>query len=280
MPTPSPFIPTLPPLAREFPFTDADFDRVRTFIRERAGISLAETKKDMVYGRLVRRVRALGLGSFNAYLTLLFSAAGRPELEFFVNALTTNLTFFFREEHHFPLLAEHLRQKSGDITIWCAASSTGEEPYTIAMTAHEATQGRSHTRVSIVATDLDTHVLATAAAGCYAETAIARLPVGLATRHFDRQPDGTWKIRPELRQMVRFQPLNLVEPNWALRGPFDAIFCRNVMIYFDRDTQLAILRRFAPLLKPDGLLFVGHSENFYHAADLFKLRGKTVYEKV
>lgn len=273
-------LPKLPPIQREFVFTDDDFDRIRRFIHQRAGIALNPSKKDMVYGRLVRRIRALQLPSFTAYLERLFSERGGEELEHFVNALTTNLTYFFREEHHFPILADHLRSRSGEVSIWCCAASTGEEPYSLAMTALETASSGARLNVNIVATDLDTNVLRVGAEGIYGAEAINKLPAGMANRYFDRVDDQRWRAKPALRQMIRFQQLNLVDPQWSVRGPFDAIFCRNVMIYFDRDTQLAVLRRFAPLLKPDGLLFVGHSENFYHATDLFRLRGKTVYERV
>lgn len=279
-PPPAIVLPKLPPIQREFVFTDEDFDRIRRFIHQRAGIALNPSKKDMVYGRLVRRIRALQLPSFTAYLERLFSERGSEELEHFVNALTTNLTYFFREEHHFPILDEHLRALSGEVSIWCCAASTGEEPYSLAMVAQEVANAGARQTVSIVATDLDTHVLRVGAEGIYGAEAINKLAPDMASRYFDRLDDQRWRARSVLRQMIRFQPLNLVEPQWPVRGPFDAIFCRNVMIYFDRDTQLAVLRRFAPLLKPNGLLFVGHSENFYHATDLFRLRGKTVYERV
>ena len=279
-PPPAIVLPKLPPIQREFVFTDDDFDRIRRFIHQRAGIALNPSKKDMVYGRLVRRIRALQLPSFTAYLERLFSERGNEELEHFVNALTTNLTYFFREEHHFPILAEHLRTLSGEVNIWCCAASTGEEPYSLAMTALETASSGARLNVNIVATDLDTNVLRVGAEGIYGAEAINKLPAGMANRYFDRVDDQRWRAKPALRQMIRFQQLNLVDPQWSVRGPSDAIFCRNVMIYFDRDTQLAVLRRFAPLLKPDGLLFVGHSENFYHATDLFRLRGKTVYERV
>ncbi|MFO1234416.1 MAG: CheR family methyltransferase [Rivihabitans pingtungensis] len=279
-PPPAIVLPKLPPIQREFVFTDDDFDRIRRFIHQRAGIALNPSKKDMVYGRLVRRIRALQLPSFTAYLERLFSERGNEELEHFVNALTTNLTYFFREEHHFPILAEHLRTLSGEVNIWCCAASTGEEPYSLAMTALETASSGARLNVNIVATDLDTNVLRVGAEGIYGAEAINKLPAGMANRYFDRVDDQRWRAKPALRQMIRFQQLNLVDTQWSVRGPFDAIFCRNVMIYFDRDTQLAVLRRFAPLLKPDGLLFVGHSENFYHATDLFRLRGKTVYERV
>ncbi|BAK75486.1 MCP methyltransferase, CheR-type [Pseudogulbenkiania sp. NH8B] len=263
---------------REFAFNDADFERIRKLIYREAGIALNPSKKDMVYGRLVRRIRELKLSSFAAYLDQLESASGRREFEQFVNALTTNLTFFFREEHHFPILSEHLKKKAqqgGELAIWCAAASTGEEPYSIAMTALESVPGA---RVSITATDLDTTVLETGRKGIYPADKIARLPAGHATRFFDKQGDGSYQAKAALRSMISFSRLNLIDSTWPLRKQYDAIFCRNVMIYFDRDTQLAVLKKFAPLLKPDGLLFVGHSENFYFAADLFKLRGKTVYE--
>ncbi|WP_024301404.1 CheR family methyltransferase [Pseudogulbenkiania sp. MAI-1] len=263
---------------REFAFSDADFERIRKLIYREAGIALNPSKKDMVYGRLVRRIRELKLASFAAYLDQLESAAGLREFEQFVNALTTNLTFFFREEHHFPILSEHLKKKAqqgGEIAIWCAAASTGEEPYSIAMTAQESVPGA---RVTIAATDLDTTVLETGRQGIYPADKISRLPAGHATRFFDKLADGSYQAKASLRSMISFSRLNLIDNNWPLRKQFDAIFCRNVMIYFDRETQLAVLKKFAPLLKPDGLLFVGHSENFYFAADLFKLRGKTVYE--
>lgn len=285
----SPLIPPLPappPLVREFEFSEQDFERIRAFIRRKAGIALNPSKKDMVYGRLVKRIREFGLSGFSAYLDLLDSPAGRNELENFVNALTTNLTYFFREEHHFPILAEHLqaRAQAGatELSIWCSAASTGEEPYSLAITACEALAGMARPpRVEIVASDLDTSVLRQAAEGTYTAEAVAKLPAPLVGKYFDRQPDGRFRAKPLLRGMVRFQRINLVEPvsSWGLRAPFDAIFCRNVMIYFDRPTQLEVLAKFAPLLKPDGLLFVGHSENFYQASERFRLRGKTVYER-
>ena len=264
---------------REFTFSDADFERVRKLIYQSAGIALNLTKKDMVYGRLVRRIRELKLTGFTAYIDLIDSSAGRIEFEQFVNALTTNLTFFFREEHHFPLLATHLKQSQRkELTIWCAASSTGEEAYSIAITALEAFAAGSRPAISILATDLDTSVLETGRRGIYSADKITRLPAGMAAKYFDHLPDGQYQAKAQLRNMITFQRLNLVENNWAIHKSFDAIFCRNVMIYFDKDTQARILKRFAPLLKGDGLLFVGHSENFYFAADTFHLRGKTVYE--
>ena len=266
---------------REFAFSDQDFERVRQLIYKEAGIALNPTKKDMVYGRLVRRIRELKLASFSAYIEFLQSIAGKQEFEQFVNALTTNLTFFFREEHHFQMLGEHLKGLAGkgELSIWCAASSTGEEPYSIAIAALEALGGSSgRAPVQIVATDLDTSVLEVGRKGIYSADKIARLPAGYAQRYFDKLADGNYQAKQQLRDMISFSRLNLIDVNWSVRKQFDAIFCRNVMIYFDRDTQLSVLKKFHPLLKTHGLLFVGHSENFYFASDYFTLRGKTVYE--
>jgi chemotaxis protein methyltransferase CheR len=269
--------------AREYEFTEGDFETVRTLIYKHAGISLSANKQDMVYSRLARLLRERGLKRFGDYLKLLQNADG-TEWEAFTNALTTNLTSFYREAHHFPILAEHLQRRWAathePLRIWCCAASTGEEPYTIAMTASEALDGNPPP-VQIVATDVDTAVLAKAAAGVYGAERVATISSERMKRFFLRgngANDGHVKVTPALRKLVTFQPLNLLDAQWPIKGPFDAILCRNVMIYFDKDTQRRILEKFAPLLKPDGLLFAGHSESFFNAADLFKLRGKTVYE--
>jgi chemotaxis protein methyltransferase CheR len=269
---------------REFSFTSADFERVRKMIYQHAGISLSAVKQDMVYSRLARRLRATGLDSFGDYLALL-EKGNEDEWEKFVNSLTTNLTSFFREPHHFPILAEHLKRLSSSsartpIKIWCSAASTGEEPYSIAMTVVEAL-GSFNVPVSIMSSDLDTNVLATAEKGVYPMERVEKLSPERLKRFFLKgsgAQQGYVCVRPELRQMVSFQRLNLLEPNWPVRGLLDVIFCRNVMIYFDKPTQHTILSRFAPLMHEHGLLFAGHSESFLHAADLFKSLGKTVYE--
>lgn len=269
------------PLVREFEFSDADFERVRKLIYAHAGITLSPIKRDMVYSRLARRLRATGTKSFSDYLALV-ERGGGPEWESFVNALTTNLTSFFREPHHFPVLADYLRKQQGrPIKIWCSAASTGEEPYSIAMTVVEALGVNAP--VSIIASDLDTNVLSVAKSGVYAAERLARMPAEKVARFFlPADPGGkdSYVVRPELRRMVSFERINLLAPDWAVRGPLDVIFCRNVMIYFDKQTQYKILSRFAPLLQSDGLLFSGHSESFLHAADLFRSLGKTVYALV
>ncbi len=263
-----------------FEFTPRDFARVRAMIHRKAGISLSESKQEMVYSRLARRLRAKGMTSFTEYLDVLEGGRDTDEWEAFTNALTTNLTSFFREAHHFPILAEHVLKMKEPLTIWCSASSTGEEPYSIAMTLCEAFDTLTPP-VTIVATDIDTNVLETAANGVYAIDRLDKMPKDRARRFFQKgkgERAGLVRVRPELRQLVSFKQLNLLGNTWPITGPFDVIFCRNVMIYFDKPTQGKILARFAPLMKPQGLLFAGHSENFLYATDAFRLRGKTVYE--
>ncbi|WP_426193268.1 CheR family methyltransferase [Massilia sp. DWR3-1-1] len=265
---------------KEFNFTKSDFERVRTLIYQRAGISLAESKQEMVYSRIARRLRATGLTSFSTYLNELEAGHLGEEWEAFVNALTTNLTSFFREAHHFPLLADQVRALKGPITIWCSAASTGEEPYSIAMTVCEAFNSLTPP-VQIIATDIDTNVLAAGERGVYGMDRLDKMSAERMKRFFLRgkgAQDGMVRVRPELRQLITFKPLNLLADNWPLQGQFDVIFCRNVMIYFDKATQRKILARFVPLMKPQALLFAGHSENFLYVSDALKLRGKTVYE--
>lgn len=270
------------PSGMEFQFTQRDFSRVRSMILERAGIALAPHKQSMVYSRLAKRVRSLGFHSFREYLDHL-DAGECAEWESFTNALTTNLTSFFREPHHFEILSHYMRhvvQRKGNMTIWCCASSTGEEPYTIAMTALD-TFASDTPPVRIVASDIDTQVLAAAQRGIYKMEAVESLDRSLLKRHFLKGRDaqeGYVRVKPALQRLVSFTKVNLLDPTWPVTGPFDAIFCRNVMIYFERDVQLRILQRFAPMLSPRGLLFAGHSENFSEARTLFELRGKTVYQ--
>jgi chemotaxis protein methyltransferase CheR len=266
--------------AREFEYTEQDFQRVCGLIRARAGIALGAAKHDMVYSRLARRLRALRLRRFCDYLDFL-EDGDSGEWETFTNALTTNLTSFFREPHHFTVLARHLRQagRARPAAIWCCAASTGEEPYSIAITAAEAFPSLQPP-VRILATDIDTNVLDSARKGVYAAERLDSMPRERVERYFQRGVGaraGYVRVRAELRDLVTFRALNLLDPAWPLRGPFDAIFCRNVMIYFDKDTQAQVLRRFAPLLAPDGLLFVGHSESLFHVADTYRLLGQTVY---
>ena len=265
---------------REFDLSDRDFARVCKMIHARAGIALNDSKRSMVYSRLSRRLRERDLANFADYLDLLEADEG-GEWQDFINALTTNLTSFFRESHHFEMLAEHLRAAPRDkpAVLWSSASSTGEEPYSMAMTAMDALGGKTPS-VRILATDIDTHVLETARRGVYRHDNVAKLDPELARRHFQRGAganSGLMRVKKELRDLVSFRQLNLLQPTWPLREKFTAIFCRNVMIYFDRPTQRAVMERIAARLEPDGMLCIGHSENLMWARDLFEPCGRTAY---
>ena len=267
----------------EFSFSDADFEQVRALIYQRAGISLNAGKQAMVYSRLSRRLRETSHRTFAAYLQWLQAnsgPAGEAEWQEFINCLTTNLTSFFREDHHFQALVDDLRARSGRaLRIWCSAASTGEEPYSIAMTVAETLGAQANVR--IVASDIDTKVLATAQAGIYDAQARGLSPERLQ-RHCLRGKGsnaGHIRIKPELARMIAFRPFNLMSRSWSLGDAFDIIFCRNVMIYFDAPTQRQVLQHMHGVLRPDGLLYVGHSENFTESRDLFQLRGKTIYQR-
>lgn len=267
---------------REFEFAASDFERVRQLIYQRAGISLSDGKHDMVYSRLGRRLRAHGLRRFRDYLDLL-EEGDEDEWEAFINALTTNLTGFFREPHHFPILADHLARlgHGRTATVWCCAASSGEEPYSLAMTAVETFDSFAPP-VRILATDIDTQVLRKAQAGIYPLQQLEKLSQERIKRFFLKGRGahaGYAKVRPELQDLITFRQLNLLDAHWPMHGPFDAIFCRNLMIYFDKTTQARIVRRFAPLMSAHGLLFAGHSESLFHVADTFSLLGQTVYAK-
>jgi chemotaxis protein methyltransferase CheR len=268
--------------AREFSYTAEDFERLRRLIRARVGIALNESKHNMAYNRLVKRLRALQLGSFREYLAIL-DEEQHPEWQHFVNALTTNLSHFFREEYHFPILVQHAQGLGrSPLRIWSAAASTGEEPYSIAIALCEA-YGTLHPPISVLATDIDTAVLEAAQKGIYSLERVQQLEPERLKRFFLRGTganQGYARVRSEVARLVDFRKLNLTDSRWDIEGPFDAVFCRNVMIYFDKPTQHALLQRIGRVLAPDGLLFAGHSESFLHAADLFKPIGKTVYRPV
>ncbi len=268
----------------EFSFSGSDFERVRKLIYQRAGISLHAGKQAMVYSRLSRRLRDVGYTSFADYLQRLEQAKGpqgESEWQEFVNCLTTNLTSFFREDHHFPLLAAELARNPGRRwRIWCNAASTGEEPYSLAITVAEAL-GTS-VPVQILCSDIDTKVLARAEQGVYPADARGLGPE-LLKRYFMRgtgNNNGFIRVKPELRRLVQFRSFNLMDTHWSLGEPIDIVFCRNVMIYFDGPTQRKVLERMRRAMQPHGLLFAGHSENFSESRELFRLRGKTVYECV
>ena len=264
---------------REFAFEKADFKNVQQMLFKKAGINLSDAKEAMVYSRLARRIRARNLRSFNDYLALVNKS--ESELEQFINALTTNLTSFFREPHHFTALADYLSQHNVT-TIWCAASSTGEEPYSIAMVVAEA-YGSFKTPVKIIASDIDSKVLAKAKAGVYPLASIAKIPQHRQKQFFHKGKganEGKVKVVDGLRNMVQFKKLNLTDAKWDVKGPLDVIFCRNVMIYFDKPTQLKVLQKMVGMLKPSGLYMAGHSENFNMYTNLVRPVGKTIYRPV
>ncbi|OMH32212.1 protein-glutamate O-methyltransferase CheR [Motiliproteus sp. MSK22-1] len=266
---------------REFGFTAEDFESVRQRLNDHAGIVLSDIKRDMVYNRLTRRLRVLGLSRIEQYLQLLDNPDRGPE-EFvnFINALTTNLTSFFREPHHFEYLRQQLPsllKRTNTLKIWSAGCSIGEEPYTIAITLSPLLhKGQS---AQILATDIDTSVLAAADKGIYDQERVQKLDQTILKQAFLRgkgQRSNMVRIKPELRSMVQFTPLNLMGP-WPMKGPFDIIFCRNVMIYFNKETQKKLVNRMADLLIPQGHLFIGHSETLHNTTDRFQAVGQTIY---
>ena len=266
---------------REFSWTDADFDRVQAMIYKRAGISLHDGKHAMVYSRLSRRLRETGYQSFREYLGWLESTDS-PEWQEFVNALTTNLTSFFRENHHFEVFADLLKSRpaGSPMRVWCSAASTGEEPYSIAITALEILGASS--QFSLAASDIDSKVLATAQQGVYRLDGMKGIDAQRMQRFFLRGKagnDGMVRVKPELSRVIRFLMVNLIHDDWPFSEPFDVVFCRNVMIYFDAQTQRKVLERIHRVMKPGATLFVGHAENFSDSRDLFVLKGKTVYER-
>ncbi|GAA0472789.1 MULTISPECIES: protein-glutamate O-methyltransferase CheR [Tatumella] len=259
--------------------SEANFQRLCQLIYQRAGIVLAAHKREMVYNRLMRRLRLLQMNDFGQYLAMLESQPASSEWQEFINALTTNLTSFFREAHHFPLLAEHARSRHGSYSVWSCAASTGEEPYSIAMTLAD-TLGMAPGKFQVFASDIDTGVLEKARQGIYRRESLDMLTAEQLQRYFLKgkgAQQGLVRVRPELSHYVQFSQLNLLSPDWKLPEKCDAIFCRNIMIYFDKSTQEAILRQMVRYLKPGGLLFAGHSENFSQISQDFWLRGKTVY---
>lgn len=273
------------PRDSEFRLTDSDFSFIKQFIAAQAGIELSEAKRNLVYSRLVRRLRVLKLPSFSAYCHYL-DGGDEEELEHCVNALTTNLTSFFRESHHFDFLQRELlpalmRDKPNrELRVWSAGCSTGEEPYSIAMVLAENLPEDWNIRV--LATDLDSSVVATGEAGQYTLERITGITDVRRRRWFLRGRggnEGQVKVRQEIRDMITFKRLNL-QNRWPMRQPFDIIFCRNVVIYFNKDTQRVLFDRFAEQMTPGGHLFIGHSETLYKVSDRFKLLGSTVYQRV
>lgn len=270
----------------EFAFTDQHFKKVQALLKARAGIELAEGKRSLVYSRLARRVRALGLRDFGAYLDAV-ADPGRGEATNFLNALTTNVTSFFRESHHFDyllkvFLPELEREGRTRVRIWSAGCSSGEEPYSIASVLASFLEGRSGWDIKLLATDIDTEVLTFAHHGTYPESRIEGLPEGVLSKYFEPLGSGTnlhYRAKSSIRSLITFKQLNLLGGSWPMRGPFDAIFCRNVIIYFSQENRMELVKRYAGLLRPGGRLFLGHSEST--RGEQFDLEpcGKTIYRK-
>jgi chemotaxis protein methyltransferase CheR len=275
-------------LGREYAYTDRHFEFLRELVERSAGIKISDVKRELVYGRVVRRIRKLGLEGFDAYCALVERDAEERTVHF-INAITTNLTSFFREPHHFDFLGKTVlpelrtrNQASRRIRIWSAGCSTGEEPYSIAMTIREAIPDLRAWDVRILATDIDSTVLEKAQSGIYEQERLANLSPARLGRWFLRgkgDNDGMARVVPEIQELITFRRLNLMEP-WPLAGQFDVIFCRNVVIYFDKDTQKVLFNRFADALLDDGWLFIGHSENLFRVSERFELLGHTVYRKI
>jgi chemotaxis protein methyltransferase CheR len=276
-----------PPKAREFAFSDEDFNALRTLVKTHTGINLTDQKRELVYGRISRRLRTLNLHSFRDYRELLSDESGKEFAEF-CNAITTNLTSFFRESHHFEYVRDHIlvprlndAKGSRRVRIWCAGCSSGEEPYSLAMTIRETIPDASRWDIRILATDLDSDVLARGERGVYGADRVREMSPARRSRFFretthNGQP--AFAVAPELRELITFKQLNLMTP-FPMKGPLDAIFCRNVVIYFDKDTQRDLFARMARLQESGATLFLGHSESLFKVSTDYALIGKTIYRR-
>jgi chemotaxis protein methyltransferase CheR len=275
---------------REFLFTEKDFSTLRELVGKHAGINLTDAKQELVYGRLARRLRQLGLKSFDKYCALLRSGDDQ-EIEIFTNAITTNLTSFFREAHHFDFLRQELlpawlnaeeNKDRSSFRIWCAGCSTGEEAYTIAMTFMEVLASQRAVTLRLLATDLDSTVLQTAARGIYDIQRVEKMESSRLEKWFMKGTgpyQGKVRVSPKLQAAICFQQHNMVHQAFPKGCAFDVVFCRNVVIYFDKLTQIEVFNRFADCLAPGGHLFVGHSESLFQKSDRFKLVSQSTYQR-
>ena len=273
-------------LAREYKFTNKDFDFLRKLSNAKTGIIVTDDKFDMFYSRLSRRVRALGLNTFAEYCRYVDDPQNKAEVIELINAVTTNLTSFFRENHHFEYLKSDVvptvmksRHDDRELRIWSSGCSTGEEPYSLAMTLKETPMPGWN--ASILATDIDSNVVATAKRGVYRYDGVKALPPARVKRWFMKgkgAQEGMVRVRKELQQIIEYGHINLME-RWSV-PPMDVIFCRNVIIYFDKETKIKLINKYADALNVGGYLFIGHSESLYRLTDRFELIGNTVYKKV
>ncbi|VAW94055.1 Chemotaxis protein methyltransferase CheR [hydrothermal vent metagenome] len=272
---------------REFEFTDKDFNYIQQLVADSTGIVLSEGKRDMVYSRLARRIRELKLNSYKLYCDRLKNG-DEDELIAFTNAITTNLTSFFREPHHFDFLKNKLlpeikkNKSSRKLRVWSAGCSSGEEPYSIAMVVYEVFETVLDSwDIKILATDLDSNMVQTAANGVYTDervTGLAKSRLNKFVKSGSAHNAGKVKMSPKLQNLITFKELNLMN-DWPIKGPFDFMFCRNVVIYFDKPTQKILFDRYADLLAPNAHLFIGHSESLHNVTTRFNLLGKTIYQK-
>ena len=271
----------------EFEFHDEDFDLIRKLVHEKTGINIQPHKKTMVYGRVAKRSRKLGMNNFRQYINFVTGPDAGSEVVDFINAITTNLTRFFRENHHF----EHLKNtglpqaieknsRSKKLRIWSAGCSAGMEPYSIAMILRDVLPGVDSWDARILATDIDTNMLKTGTMGEYKLEELETIPQNYR-KGFIRTDDSGDKIimSQKLKKLISFKQLNFIDP-WPLKGPFDIIFCRNVVIYFNRDTQAVLFNKFADVLATGSHMYIGHSENLHGISDRFRLEGKTIYKKI
>lgn len=270
---------------------DAEFEAIRKLVKAKTGISLGLHKRDLVVSRLARRLRSLGLADFRAYVDYLGGDDG-TEMVQMINRITTNKTDFFREKHHFEYLTRTLLpdlaaagEASGKrvLRAWSAGCSSGEEPYSIAITLREFFANRPGWDVKLLATDLDTSILEKASRGEYEAAALEPVPPAPLNKYFERQgrgDDARFSVKPELRSLITFRKFNLMHPEYPIKVPLDFVFCRNVLIYFEQEDKLAILRKFHKVIKPNGHIFVGHSESLMMAKDLFRYVATTVYQKI
>lgn len=270
---------------REFAFSEEDFQALRTVVKQVTGINLTDAKRELVYARLARRLRALNLKSFREYRKLLKADGG--ELVQLCNAITTNLTAFFREAHHFEYLRTHVLgplisnpPANRRLRIWSAGCSTGEEPYSIAMTVLEAVPDIQRWDIKILATDLDSNVLARARRGVYSADRLRSMGHAARERFFIpfEGEENAYEVSPELKRLVTAKSLNLMNP-FPMKGPLDVIFCRNTIIYFDKDTQRQLFARVSRLQQPGQILFLGHSETLFRTSDAYTLVGRTIYRR-
>jgi chemotaxis protein methyltransferase CheR len=283
-----PALPPAPAIGTDVTLTRDDMKFIAALVYEQAGIVIREHKEAMTRGRLARRVKALGMNSVAEYCAFLKTPQAAGELPELINAVTTNHTAFFRERHHFdhlrrdvmPRLVQERAGRRGRIRIWSSACSSGEEAYSIAASCREVIGSRSDLDFRILATDIDTDILARAEAGIYPAELFERLPADVKPlMRLEASPGrGEARVAEELRRMIAFKQLNLIQ-SWPMKGPFDVIFCRNVFIYFDTQTKASILDRFVTLLAPGGFLYLGHSESLPQPHAKLRLIGRTIYER-